>query len=111
MPNPAGVNGTNNGTRPCDDILGPYLHDLANRGLKLRDRLLYLEKDFGYVIKQTKLKELNREFGVGTVRKPPPIALSTTAVCAAVAEDSAARNGPSTIQTEVRHSQNLFIPR
>ncbi|EEB90143.1 hypothetical protein MPER_11689 [Moniliophthora perniciosa FA553] len=111
MPNPAGVNGTNNGTCPSDEILGPYLHDLAHRGLKLRDRLLYLEKDFGYVIKQTKLKELNRQFGVGTVRKPPPMALATTAVCAAVAEDPAARNGPSTIQNEIRRSQKIFIPR
>uniref|UniRef100_A0A0W0FU01 Uncharacterized protein n=1 Tax=Moniliophthora roreri TaxID=221103 RepID=A0A0W0FU01_MONRR len=90
MLNPAGVNGLNNETCPSDDVLGPYLHGLANHSLKLQDRLLYLEKDFEYIIKLTKLKEHNREFDVGTVCKPPPIALATTAVCAAVAEDSAA---------------------
>ncbi|ESK87185.1 hypothetical protein Moror_5856 [Moniliophthora roreri MCA 2997] len=111
MLNPAGVNGSNNGTRPSDDVLGPYLHSLANCGLKLQDRFLYLEKDFGYIIKLTKLKKHNREFGVGTVCKPPPMALATTAVCAAVAEDPAARNGPSTIQNEIHRSQNIFIPQ
>ncbi|KAF8824199.1 hypothetical protein HHX47_DHR8000467 [Lentinula edodes] len=110
MPNPSGSNGHQNGTRPSDDHLHELLHEYAHRNLSLKQRLLYLEKE-GYKIGKSTLKNLNRKFKVPTVNKPPPMPVAITLVSKAVSQDSAARNGPSTIQGNLRQNKNVFIPR
>ncbi|KAJ3780282.1 hypothetical protein GGU10DRAFT_279651 [Lentinula aff. detonsa] len=105
MPNPSGSNGHQNGTRPSDDRLWEVLHELARRNLSLALRLDYLEKKEGYKIGKTKLKELNHQFNVPTVRKPPPLPVATTIVSETVAQDIAGQNGPSTIQQIIRNGQ------
>ncbi|KAJ3991960.1 hypothetical protein F5050DRAFT_1801932 [Lentinula boryana] len=111
MPNPSGSNGHQNGTRPSDDRLREVLHELARRNLSLALRLDYLEKKEGYKIGKTKLKELNHQFNVPTVRKPPPLPVATTIVSKTVAQDIAGQNGPSTIQQIIRNGQGVQIPR
>ncbi|KAJ7775955.1 hypothetical protein DFH07DRAFT_766894 [Mycena maculata] len=51
---------------PPDAVLGPALHDYARKSLSLSQHLDYLLKDFGYKIKNS------IEYGVPTVKKPPP---------------------------------------
>ncbi|KAJ6556661.1 hypothetical protein B0H10DRAFT_1967605 [Mycena sp. CBHHK59/15] len=115
MVNHSGKNGTQNGERPPDDELCEALHRYASLKLKSAQRLANLAHEFEYHIKyilpllilipnnaksrSTKLKELNTEFKVGTVRKPPPISVATTLVCDKLDKDINQANGPDTIKT------------
>ncbi|KAF7352008.1 hypothetical protein MVEN_01163000 [Mycena venus] len=100
---------------PPDDVLREALHRYASLRLKSAQRLANLAHEFNYHIKyvrpllilipnnaksrSTKLKELNTEFNVGTVRKPPPISVATTLVCDKLDEDINQADGPDTIKT------------
>ncbi|KAL0062901.1 hypothetical protein AAF712_010222 [Marasmius tenuissimus] len=110
MVNITGQNGRDNGIRPSDDRLRELLHGYAKNRMKLDERKLYLEKE-GYTISVAKLKKLNREFGVPTVRKPPPLPVATTTVSTIMSKDLAARNGPNTIQHILRRQHNCYVPR
>jgi hypothetical protein len=117
-------------TGPSDERLRELLHGYARNNLSLEDRLLYLQQkekfNIGYVCilsskgltvliylycSLTTLKKLNRDFDVPTVRKPPSLPVATTYVSKAVSADTAARNGPSTVQQMVHQADNVFIPR
>ncbi|KAF9069297.1 hypothetical protein BDP27DRAFT_1363426 [Rhodocollybia butyracea] len=111
MPNYSGSNGHYNGTRPSDERLQTVLHDYALRGLLLRERLLYLEQQEGYKISYSTLKQLNRQFEVPTVRKPPPLLTAATYVSKAVSANTAARNGPNTIRQTIVQQDGVLIPR
>ncbi|KAJ7474553.1 hypothetical protein B0H11DRAFT_2428922 [Mycena galericulata] len=111
MVNAIGVNGHFNGTRPPDDILGPALHEYARKNLSLSQRLEYLLKDYGYKIKLTTLKSLNRTFGVATVKKPPPDHIAATLVGEAMQSNVSSRNGPRTIQMQISLQDGIKIPR
>jgi len=63
-----------------------------------------------YIVRKTKLKELNKEFAIPTVRKPPPLAVATTRVCQKIEEDRHGANGPNTVQTLLA-LEDCLIPR
>ncbi|KAJ7239533.1 hypothetical protein C8J57DRAFT_1086260 [Mycena rebaudengoi] len=111
MVNPSGTNGHYNGTRPPDSVLGPALHDYSKKSLLLAVRLDYLLKDFGYDIKLSTLKKLNREFKVPTVKKPPPDHISTTLVAEVIVNNVSSRNGPRTVQDQISRHDGTKIPR
>ncbi|KAJ7475331.1 hypothetical protein B0H11DRAFT_1918029 [Mycena galericulata] len=104
MVNTSGANGHYNGTRPPDSVLAPALHDYSRKSLPLAQRLEYLAKDFGYHIGRTTLKKLNREFQVGTVKKPPPDHIASTLI-------AESRNGPRTVQNQISLQDGTKIPR
>ncbi|KAK7454047.1 hypothetical protein VKT23_011560 [Stygiomarasmius scandens] len=129
MPNLTGKNGHNNGRRPPDDELAKILHSYARKGLDIKTRLQYL-KASGYTIRHVQLvlraaiwrliyimfsrstlSILNARFKVPTVKKPPPLPVAASIICDVVAEDKAAKNGPSTIQNMIRRNKNIIIPR
>ncbi|KAJ6474303.1 hypothetical protein C8R45DRAFT_1160581 [Mycena sanguinolenta] len=99
MVNRSGKNGTQNGEAPSDDVLSTALHRYASLKLSIDQKLANLAYEYNYHIKATKLKELNKQFNVHTVRKPPPISIVTTLVCDKIDEDITQGNGPDTIKT------------
>ncbi|KIK58582.1 hypothetical protein GYMLUDRAFT_170730 [Collybiopsis luxurians FD-317 M1] len=107
MPNPSESNGHQNGTCPSDEWLHELLHGYARNNLSLEDQLLYLQQkekfNIGYVC------ILN--FDVPTVQKLPSLPVATTNVSKAVSADTAAQNGPSTVQQMVCQADNVFIPQ
>ncbi|KAL0578180.1 hypothetical protein V5O48_003811 [Marasmius crinis-equi] len=111
MPNKEGVNGYHNGTRPPDNELSQYLHDLAFQNLSLEERRRYVSGKFGYFISVAKLKKLNKKFNVPSVRKPPPLPVVITAVCSAAGSDIACQNGPNSIRDQIRQNRRMLIPR
>ncbi|KAJ7758877.1 hypothetical protein DFH07DRAFT_1024298 [Mycena maculata] len=110
MVNMSGANGHYNGTRPPDAVLGPALHDYARKSLSLSQRLDYLLKDFGYKIKLTTLKKLNREYGVPTAKKPPPDQITATLVGEVMLNNVSSRKGPQTIQSQISLQDGTKIP-
>lgn len=64
-----------------------------------------------HIPRRSSLKTLNSKFGVPTVRKPPPLHISTTLVAAKMAENVTSRNGPQTIQTQISLQDGVKIPR
>ncbi|KAF8183565.1 hypothetical protein K438DRAFT_1599635 [Mycena galopus ATCC 62051] len=111
MVNNAGKNGVDNGTKPADEVLRKTLHDFARRQLSIPDRLLELVRLHGYVIKKSKLKQLNLEFEVPSVRKPPPLPVCTALVAQKMFEDTSRRHGPTTIQRQIAREKFIPIPR
>ncbi|KAJ7430111.1 hypothetical protein B0H11DRAFT_2398532 [Mycena galericulata] len=111
MVNTSGANGHYNGTRPPDSVLAPALHDYSRKSLPLAQRLEYLAKDFGYHIGRTSLKKLNREFGVGTVKKPPPDHIASTLIAEVITNNVSSRNGPRTVQNQISLQDGTKIPR
>ncbi|KAK7046463.1 hypothetical protein R3P38DRAFT_2508022 [Favolaschia claudopus] len=99
MVNHSGKNGTQNGERPPDDVLRESLHRYASLKLTVAQRLENLAVEHDYHIKKTKLKELNSQFDVPTVRKPPPLAVATTLIMDKLDEDINGANGPDAIKT------------
>ncbi|KAJ7633203.1 hypothetical protein FB45DRAFT_745629, partial [Roridomyces roridus] len=47
----------------------------------------------------TKLKELNKQFNIPTVRKPPPVSVATTLICDKLDDDVNKTNGPDAMKT------------
>jgi hypothetical protein len=45
--------------------------------------------------RKMKLKELNKEFSISTVQKPPPLPIATTRICQKMEEDRHGTNGPN----------------
>ncbi|KAJ7713687.1 hypothetical protein B0H14DRAFT_2413736 [Mycena olivaceomarginata] len=111
MANEAGKNGVNNGTKPPDKVLKKTLHDFARRQLSINDRLAELVRLHGYSIKKSKLKTLNNEFEVPSVRKPPPLPVCTALVAQKMSEDNSRRHGPTTIQHQIARETGIPIPR
>ncbi|KAJ6495490.1 hypothetical protein C8R45DRAFT_824118 [Mycena sanguinolenta] len=99
MVNHQGKNGVQNGERPPDDIFKESLMRYASLRLTVAQKLVNLAQEHDYHIKSSKLAELNREFNVPTVRKPPPIAVVTTLVCDKLDQDVNQANGPDAIRT------------
>ncbi|KAJ7133795.1 hypothetical protein C8R46DRAFT_1235384 [Mycena filopes] len=99
MVNRAGNNGRQTGDRPPDDILKASLLRYSSLRLTVAQKLENLAVDHDYHIKATKLKGLNQEFNIPTVRKPPPISLVTTLVCDKIDDDVMQANGPEAIKT------------
>ncbi|KAJ7768663.1 hypothetical protein DFH07DRAFT_866812 [Mycena maculata] len=111
MVNTSGANGHYNGTCPPDSVLAPALHDYSRKSLPLAQRLEYLAKDFGYYIGRTSLMKLNREFGVGTVKKPPPDHIASTLIVEVITNNVSSRNGPRTVQNQISLQDGTKIPR
>ncbi|KAJ7161858.1 hypothetical protein C8R43DRAFT_880590 [Mycena crocata] len=99
MVNTTGTNGTDNGTRPPDDVLKASLLEYARLRLSIAARLSNLAAEHHYHIKKSKLKELNREFNIPTVRKPPPMPVITTLVMDEIGDDRTKGKGPEVIKT------------
>ncbi|KAJ7715227.1 hypothetical protein DFH07DRAFT_1015377 [Mycena maculata] len=99
MVNTAGTNGTDNGERPSDDVLKESLMRYARLQLKVPARLANLASEHNYRIGKTKLNNLNKEFNIPTTRKPPPLPVVTTLVCAKLENDLAQGNGPEAMKT------------
>ncbi|EIW65122.1 uncharacterized protein TRAVEDRAFT_108590, partial [Trametes versicolor FP-101664 SS1] len=78
---------------PPDDELREELLQYAKEHLPLERRIKHLENKFGYYIRLTKLKELNKKFHVPSSRKPPPLPLATAIICNWMDKDIARRNG------------------
>ncbi|KZV59667.1 hypothetical protein PENSPDRAFT_694942 [Peniophora sp. CONT] len=97
-----GKNGHDNGTRPSDDVLRDVLHDYSKQGLSLDVRLRKLKKDFGYDIKRTTLKALNKEFNVPSSRKGPKGQAAAQLVVDEMTLDPAGLRGPVAIQERLR---------
>ncbi|KAJ8469983.1 hypothetical protein ONZ45_g16710 [Pleurotus djamor] len=87
MVNVTGSNGSNPGNVPSDFILRDTLHDYARENLTLDARLQRLVSDLGYHIGRSKLIQLNKKFGVPSVRRPPSRPMTTTLILAKMAQD------------------------
>ncbi|KAJ7478048.1 hypothetical protein B0H11DRAFT_1726137 [Mycena galericulata] len=99
MVNLAGKNGAKNGEQPTDDVLKESLLRYARLRLTVAARLANLASEHNYRIGSTKLKELNKHFNIPTVRKPPPLPVVTTLVCAKLENDVVQGNGPEAMKT------------
>ncbi|KAJ8516438.1 hypothetical protein ONZ45_g6255 [Pleurotus djamor] len=110
MVNVTGSNGQDPGNVPPDDILRDTLHGYARENLTLEIRLERLISDLGYYIKRTKLSQLNKKFGVPSVRKPPNRPMATTLILAKMAEDPQQLNGPNAVKTFLS-LDGVAIPR
>ncbi|KAJ7100702.1 hypothetical protein B0H15DRAFT_876835 [Mycena belliarum] len=99
MVNTAGNNGANNGERPPDDVLKESLLRYASLRLSVAQKIANLAEEHGYHIKSTKLKELNKQFNIPTVRKPAPMSIITTLVCDKLDADVNQANGPDALKT------------
>ncbi|KAL1942641.1 hypothetical protein VTO73DRAFT_4881 [Trametes versicolor] len=110
MVNPTGRNGYDNGTIPSDEELSAALQQYAKERLPAERRIARLKAEFGYSIGTTKLKDLQRKFGIATVRKPPPLPVASTLVCAKASEDPFRRKGPNTVKNQLA-VEGFQIPR
>ncbi|KAJ7113473.1 hypothetical protein C8R44DRAFT_930096 [Mycena epipterygia] len=99
MVNTTGNNGTNNGERPSDDVLKEALTRYARLRLSVNAKIANLATEYSYHIKATKLKALNKELNIPTVRKPPPLPVVTTLVCEKLENDVTQGMGPEAIKT------------
>ncbi|KAJ7486808.1 hypothetical protein FB451DRAFT_1534883 [Mycena latifolia] len=99
MVNATGNNGAQNGERPPDNILKQSLLRYASLKLSNAQKIANLAEEHNYRIKPTKLKQLNKDFNIPTVRKPAPISVITTLVCEKLDEDVNQANGPDAIKT------------
>ncbi|KAI0752401.1 hypothetical protein C8Q80DRAFT_1266961 [Daedaleopsis nitida] len=110
MVNPSGSNQWHNGNVPPEDELIKELHQYAKEKLPLERRISRLQLKFGYHIKHTKLKELNKKYNIPTVRKPPSYEVATSLVCEKVGQDLHRRNGPSEVAKKLA-VEGHAIPR
>ncbi|KAJ7277244.1 hypothetical protein C8J57DRAFT_1434370 [Mycena rebaudengoi] len=67
--------------------------------LKNNQKLSNLATELNYHIGVSKLKMLNKQFDIPTVRKPPPFSVATTLVCDKLDDDVNQGNGPATMKT------------
>ncbi|KAJ7729856.1 hypothetical protein DFH07DRAFT_969376 [Mycena maculata] len=94
--NTVGHNGVDNGERPSDDVLRESLLRYARLKLTIPQKISNLAEEHHYHIKSTKLKALNKEFNIPTVRKPAPISVI---VCDKLDDDVNQGNGPDAMKT------------
>ncbi|EPT05446.1 hypothetical protein FOMPIDRAFT_83116 [Fomitopsis schrenkii] len=109
MVNIRGKNGCHNGEAPPESILHAALHEYAFEKLTIKERIDRLADEYGYYIKSTKLKALNKKFGIPSTRKPPPLPVAISHV----AENMDKYNGmtgPDTI-TRMLAADGVLIPR
>ncbi|KAJ7067573.1 hypothetical protein C8F01DRAFT_1247932 [Mycena amicta] len=111
MVNTTGNNGVDNGIKPSDEQLCEILFDFARRELSVPDRLAELSEKHGYTIKKAKLMNLNKQFQVPSVRKPPPLATITTLVGQQVDQDTNRRHGPDRTKKRIARQEGILIPR
>ncbi|KAJ7930149.1 hypothetical protein B0H13DRAFT_1858978 [Mycena leptocephala] len=108
MVNSTGKNGPDNGVFPPDDELGKILLEYERRSLSLPLRLCYLQGEHHITIgsntlpRLTKLKQLNKKFGVPSSRKFTQVEEATAAIGEIIARD--VHQGP-----DMR--VNLTVPR
>ncbi|KAJ7588666.1 hypothetical protein C8J56DRAFT_785419 [Mycena floridula] len=98
-------------TGPEPEVLSAALHDYARRRLPAATRLLYLERDYGLIIKGTRLKLLNAEYDVPSVRKPVAMEVATSIVSEIVTRDVRQGQGPTTVQRLAALQHNALLPR
>ncbi|EIN11852.1 hypothetical protein PUNSTDRAFT_63217 [Punctularia strigosozonata HHB-11173 SS5] len=110
MVNTIGVNGYDNGDVPDSETLRDKLMAYVGEQLTLNQRLRRLEVELGYSIGLTKLKQIQRELGIPTSRKPPSLPAATTLVCEKMVEDAHGGRGPNSIKTQLALEGNP-LPR
>ncbi|KAG6905917.1 hypothetical protein DXG01_016947 [Tephrocybe rancida] len=108
--NPAGRNGSAEKDYPPDEILKASLLQYAKERLTIKERLLRLQTEHDLCIGKTKLVELNNQFKVPSVRKPPEDNVAVWAILQKVAEDTQQRNGVGTIAI-LLSNEGMAIPR
>ncbi|KAF8184632.1 hypothetical protein K438DRAFT_1907864 [Mycena galopus ATCC 62051] len=109
MVNSHGHNGHENGTLP--ENLREILQQFATNSTPLQEHCDILRQQHNYDIKKTKLKNLNREHGIGLARRPPPEHICTTLIANQMAENVTVTNGPNTIQKRIALQDHLPLAR
>ncbi|KAK7034908.1 hypothetical protein R3P38DRAFT_2911966 [Favolaschia claudopus] len=91
----------------------------AGLDLKLEVRIANLKSDLNYSIRQThveiefrltKLKALNKQFKIPTVRKAPPVEVARQAIIDKVVMDVTQQNGPNYFKTLLQQ-EGIMVPR
>ncbi|KAK7018226.1 hypothetical protein R3P38DRAFT_2981844 [Favolaschia claudopus] len=110
MPNPTGKNGYGEKIVPSDEALEAALRRYAAQNLKLEVRIANLKSDLNYSIRLTKLKALNKQFKIPTVRKAPPVEVARQAISDKVVMDVTQQNGPNYFKTLLQQ-EGIMVPR
>ncbi|KAK6984658.1 hypothetical protein R3P38DRAFT_3103542 [Favolaschia claudopus] len=110
MPNPTGKNGYGEKIVPSDEALEAALRRYAAQNLKLEVRIANLKSDLNYSIRLTKLKALNKQFKIPTVRKAPPVEVARQAIIDKVVMDVTQQNGPNYFKTLLQQ-EGIMVPR
>ncbi|KAF8156745.1 hypothetical protein B0H34DRAFT_770234 [Crassisporium funariophilum] len=97
--NASGRNRYGDKAYPPDAELREALHQYAKEKLTVHERLDWVRVEHNLIIRKSKLMELNKQFSVLSVRKPPPEPVAVQAILAKVADNPAQRNGVGTIGT------------
>ncbi|KAJ7590443.1 hypothetical protein C8J56DRAFT_888594 [Mycena floridula] len=110
MVNLEGSNGHANGACPTDDVLGPVLCQYGIEQIPLKNCIQLLEKMYGYMIKLTTLKKLNKQFNVPMSKKPPAMHIATGLITEKMVANVSHQNGPVMVQKQIALEHGIIIP-
>ncbi|KXN81078.1 hypothetical protein AN958_06132 [Leucoagaricus sp. SymC.cos] len=97
--NPTGINGYGPKNYPPKEELSKELHQFAHERLEVEECLERLQNKFQLHIKKSRLHELNKNFNVLSVRKPPSADISVQEVLYEMEKDVAQTKGVGALGT------------
>ncbi|KAF5340250.1 hypothetical protein D9611_007779 [Ephemerocybe angulata] len=111
MPNPQGHNQWGEKECPEPELLKSTLIKYARQNLSRVDKLDRLRRDLSYDIGKTKLNELEREYGIPSVRRPGKTTEEINKmVVGEIKKDTNMQRGPVALKSLLR-DQGTMVPR